>query len=91
MGVTRKILSEGNGVDFPKKGDNVTIEYTGNLYDASKADNDYRGNQSVHFHQWISARTDLLSDSTPPLVVETSRPQLASAVSLEDGTRVWYK
>ena len=45
MGVTRKLLKEGNGVDRPKKGDEVTIEYTGNLYDSSKADNDYRGTQ----------------------------------------------
>ncbi|KAI4138865.1 MAG: hypothetical protein L6R39_006568, partial [Caloplaca ligustica] len=43
MGVTRKVIKEGNGVDKPKKGDQVTIEYTGNLYDESKADNDYRG------------------------------------------------
>ena len=35
MGVTRTILSPGNGKDFPKKGDEVTIEYTGNLYDSS--------------------------------------------------------
>lgn len=34
MGVDRKILAEGNGKDFPKAGDNVTIEYTGNLHDA---------------------------------------------------------
>ncbi|KAI4218784.1 MAG: hypothetical protein L6R36_008752 [Xanthoria steineri] len=45
MGVTRKVLKEGNGTDKPKKGDVVTIEYTGNLYDESKADNDYRGTQ----------------------------------------------
>jgi len=45
MGVTRKLLKEGNGTDKPKKGDVVTIEYTGNLYDESKADNDYRGTQ----------------------------------------------
>ena len=45
MGVTRKVLKEGNGKDIPKKGDEVTIEYTGNLYDESKADNDYRGTQ----------------------------------------------
>lgn len=43
MGVTRKVLKEGNGVDKPKKGDEVTIEYTGNLYDESQASNDYRG------------------------------------------------
>ncbi|KAI4234206.1 MAG: hypothetical protein LQ349_003946 [Xanthoria aureola] len=45
MGVTRKVLKEGNGTDKPKKGDVVTIEYTGNLYDESKADNDHRGTQ----------------------------------------------
>jgi len=39
-------LKQGNGVDKPKKGDEVTIEYTGNLYDESKgASNDYRGKQ----------------------------------------------
>ncbi|KAL8940560.1 MAG: hypothetical protein Q9216_002747 [Gyalolechia sp. 2 TL-2023] len=45
MGVERKVLKEGNGTDQPKKGDEVTIEYTGNLYDESKADQDYRGKQ----------------------------------------------
>lgn len=48
MGVTKKVLKEGNGTDKPKKGDEVTIEYTGNLYDDANADNDYRGKQSVH-------------------------------------------
>lgn len=43
MVVTRKLLKPGNGTDKPKKGDEVTIEYTGNLYDENKADNDYRG------------------------------------------------
>ena len=43
MGVTRKVLKQGNGTDKPKKGDEVTIEYTGNLYDEKHADNDYRG------------------------------------------------
>ncbi|MCJ1284494.1 hypothetical protein MMC26_003826 [Xylographa opegraphella] len=46
MGVTRKVVKPGNGVDRPKPGDEVTIEYTGNLYDESKgASNDYRGKQ----------------------------------------------
>ena len=45
MGVDKKILKAGNGTDKPQKGDEVTIEYTGNLYDESKADNDYRGDQ----------------------------------------------
>ncbi|MCJ1302922.1 hypothetical protein MMC08_005727 [Hypocenomyce scalaris] len=43
MGVTRKVLKEGNGTDRPKKGDEVTIEYTGNLYDEAQASNNYRG------------------------------------------------
>ena len=47
MGVEKKILKPGNGTDRPSKGDEVTIEYTGNLYDANKADNDYRGTQCV--------------------------------------------
>ncbi len=33
MGVDRKVIQEGNGKDYPKPGDNVTIEYTGNLWD----------------------------------------------------------
>ncbi len=45
MGVTRKVLKPGNGIDKPKKGDEVTIEYTGNLYDEKCADNDYRGKE----------------------------------------------
>ncbi|KAL8677687.1 MAG: hypothetical protein Q9186_005900 [Xanthomendoza sp. 1 TL-2023] len=45
MGVTRKVLKEGNGTDKPKKGDEVTIEYTGNLYDEKEEDNDCRGKQ----------------------------------------------
>jgi len=45
MGVQRKILKDGNGTDKPKKGDTVTIEYTGNLYDAAKEADNYRGKQ----------------------------------------------
>ncbi|KAL8656833.1 MAG: hypothetical protein Q9226_002526 [Calogaya cf. arnoldii] len=45
MGVTRKVLKEGNGTDKPKKGDEVTMEYTGNLYDKAQEDNDFRGTQ----------------------------------------------
>ncbi|KAL9136987.1 MAG: hypothetical protein Q9175_001821 [Cornicularia normoerica] len=46
MGVTRKIVTKGNGTDKPKKGDTVTIEYTGNLYDEAKGSkNDFRGKQ----------------------------------------------
>lgn len=45
MGVEKKVLKEGNGKDKPNKGDEVTIEYTGNLYDEDQAGNDYRGEQ----------------------------------------------
>jgi len=46
MGVTKKVLTKGNGSDKPKKGDEVTIEYTGNLYDESEgAGKDYRGKE----------------------------------------------
>ncbi|KAG9586617.1 hypothetical protein KCU86_g22179, partial [Aureobasidium melanogenum] len=29
MGVTKQVIKQGNGVDKPKNGDNVTMEYTG--------------------------------------------------------------
>ncbi|KAG8531540.1 uncharacterized protein KY384_003169 [Bacidia gigantensis] len=45
MGVTRQVLQEGNGVDRPKKGDLVTMEYTGNLYDPNSNDEHHRGKQ----------------------------------------------
>ena len=45
MGVTRKVIQHGNDVDKPKKGDEVTIEYTGSLYDLNQADNECRGKQ----------------------------------------------
>ena len=48
MGVTRKNVTKGNGTDKPKKGDQVTIEYTGNLYDEAKGSKDnFRGKQYV--------------------------------------------
>ncbi|MCJ1455789.1 hypothetical protein MMC28_006145 [Mycoblastus sanguinarius] len=59
MGVTKKIVTKGNGVDKPKKGDEVSIEYTGNLYDQSKGEqNDFRGKEyvaeAVSTHEAIS-------------------------------------
>ncbi|KAJ4567518.1 hypothetical protein HRR79_005034 [Exophiala dermatitidis] len=39
----KRLLSEGNNVDYPQVGDEVTIEYTGWLYDASKPD--FKGTQ----------------------------------------------
>jgi uncharacterized sporulation protein YeaH/YhbH (DUF444 family) len=38
MGVTKKLISPGNGQDKPKKGDSITMEYTGNLYDQNATD-----------------------------------------------------
>lgn len=43
----KKTIREGNGSNYPKPGDTVIMEYTGWLYDANKADNQFRGNKSV--------------------------------------------
>jgi hypothetical protein len=53
----KQLIREGNGVDKPQKGDEVTIEYTGWLYDASQAGNQYRGKE------WVDARRLLLAQS----------------------------
>lgn len=45
MGVEKKILKPGNGVDFPSKGDEVAMEYTGWLYNQAQASNSYKGTQ----------------------------------------------
>ena len=37
MGVTKETITPGNGVDRPKQGDTITMEYTGNLFDESAA------------------------------------------------------
>lgn len=39
MGVEKKVLKTGNGQDTPKKGDTVTMEYTGWLFDSTKPEN----------------------------------------------------
>jgi FK506-binding protein 1 len=41
----KHLVQEGNGKDYPKKGDQVAMNYTGWLFDA-KADQN-RGSQSV--------------------------------------------
>ncbi|KAL2361067.1 FK506-binding protein 2B [Blastomyces dermatitidis] len=45
MGVTKTILKAGNGVDKPKTGDDVVIDYTGCLYDPAAADKHYMGDE----------------------------------------------
>lgn len=53
MGVTKITTKEGSG-DSPKKGDTVSMEYTGYLKDTSKPDN--KGTQYVVFLQEASLR-----------------------------------
>lgn len=43
MGVTKQQIKPGNGTDKPKAGDTITMEYTGNLYDANAPNQ--KGNQ----------------------------------------------
>lgn len=91
MGVTKKVVTKGNGTDIPKKGDEVTIEYTGNLYDESKGEKaDYRGAQYVPHPMSANLPTRpsamltyvrLPPDSTPLKDVEISRLRLAWARS----------
>ncbi|KAJ3073634.1 FK506-binding protein 1 [Podochytrium sp. JEL0797] len=38
MGVTKEVLKAGDGVNFPKKGDTVTMHYTGTLNSGAKFD-----------------------------------------------------
>ena len=33
MGVEKTIIKQGNGTDFPRKGDEVAMEYTGWLFE----------------------------------------------------------
>ncbi|EXJ90371.1 peptidylprolyl isomerase [Capronia coronata CBS 617.96] len=41
----KRLISPGNGVDYPKVGDEVTIEYTGWLYDPTNPGNGNKGTQ----------------------------------------------
>ena len=72
MGVTKRVITPGNGTDIPKKGDQVTIEYTGNLYDPEKGkEADYRGKQYViqkPARQTIAGDGTHQADLCPPAV-----------------------
>ncbi|MCJ1366058.1 hypothetical protein MMC16_005183 [Acarospora aff. strigata] len=62
MGVTRTVLRNGNGVDRPQKGDEVTIEYTGCLYDEKEENNQFRGTKrKVSAHIKGEAKASVLS------------------------------
>ena len=39
MGVTKQLITPGDGQTRAKKGDTISMEYTGWVYDASKPDN----------------------------------------------------
>ena len=43
--IEKKLIRKGNEMDKPQKGDKVTVEYTGWLYDAGQAANQYRGEE----------------------------------------------
>lgn len=45
MGVTKKVLRNGNGVNKPTTGDEVVIDYTGCLYDPTAADKHFMGDE----------------------------------------------
>ena len=47
MGVTKKLLIEGDITTKPVKYDIVKLEYTGWLYDPNQAANGYKGEQYV--------------------------------------------
>jgi hypothetical protein len=94
MGVTKTVLKEGTG-EIPKKGDRVTIEYTGYLKDPSKPGN--KGDQYVHILleppvEYADA-DDACLDSTPPSAEVPSSLKLAlaqsSGVCFPSATKRW--
>lgn len=82
--INKKLLKQGNGQDYPKPGDEVTIEYTGWLQDLSASSNNNKGKQSVSLDppkSWTRlldvpvTNGALLPDSTAPWAEETSKPR----------------
>ncbi|KAI1956463.1 hypothetical protein LOZ07_002412 [Ophidiomyces ophidiicola] len=47
MGVTKKILKTGNGVDKPSKGDEIHMEYRGCLYDSTNPSGHFMGTNAA--------------------------------------------
>jgi len=45
MGVTKELLQEGNGTDYPSKDQTIFMQYTGWLKDPNATDNELKGKQ----------------------------------------------
>ena len=62
----KKVIKEGNKTDYPKRGDQVAMNYTGWLYDANATTNQYRGNQQVYLTllDVLEAETEYRFDSS---------------------------
>ena len=70
---SKELVKEGNGVDKPKKGDEVTMQYTGWLYDVNASQK--RGKQYIPpSSHAIKVYTDVaVIDSTAQSVEAISR------------------
>jgi len=77
----KKVIQPGNKTDYPKTGDEVTIQYTGWLHEPSKAANGYKGKQYVTLTRGresvnsspLQVLIFVIPDSTALLAVEISR------------------
>jgi hypothetical protein len=82
MGVDKTIIKNGNGADIPKKGDTVSMEYTGWLFDATKPDNK-GGEKPCVASRSFSFVANELQGSTHLWAAATSTPRLVLAESFE--------